>query len=91
MHAARCVHERLNPVTTGLSLTITEGAIDLLLLVVAFAPGAFLAAFGLVAHDLNLAPMTQMVAPMSLVGLLALMAYSFIAGLLFGLVNKLVT
>lgn len=84
---------RLNPVTTGLSLAITVGLLYLLCaLVVAFAPGALMAALGLVAHGLNLAPLTQQVAPISLpavlVGLLALMAYSFIAGLLFGLVHN---
>ncbi|MER2165919.1 MULTISPECIES: DUF5676 family membrane protein [Stenotrophomonas] len=84
---------RLNPITTGLSLAITVGLLYLMCaLVVAFAPGAFMAALGLVAHSLNLAPLMQQVAPMSLtavlVGLLVIMAYSFIAGLLFGLVNN---
>jgi len=84
---------RLNPITTGLSLAVTAGLLYLLCaLAVAFAPGALMAALGLVAHGLNLAPLTQQVAPMSLsavlVGLLALMAYGFIAGLLFGLVDN---
>jgi len=60
---------------------------------VAIAPGALSTALGLVAHGLNIAPLTQQVAPISLtavlVGLLAIMAYSFIAGLLFGLVDNL--
>lgn len=85
---------RLNPTATGLSLSITVGLLYLLCaLVVAFAPGALMAALGLVAHGLNLAPLTQQVAPISsaavLLGLLAIMAYSFIAGLLFGLVNNM--
>jgi len=85
---------RLNPAATGLSLAITVGLLYLLCaLVVAFAPDALMAALGLVAHGLNLAPLMQQVAPISptavLVGLLAIMAYSFVAGLLFGLVNNM--
>ena len=84
---------RLNPITIGLSLAITVGLLYLLCaLAVAFAPGALMGALGLVAHGLNLAPLMQQVAPITLpavlVGLLALMAYSFIGGLLFGLVNN---
>ena len=84
---------RLNPITIGLSLAITVGLLYLLCaLAVAFAPGALMAALSLVAHGLNLAPLMQQVAPITLpavlVGLLALMAYSFIGGLLFGLVNN---
>lgn len=84
---------RPNPVSTGLTLAITVGLLYLLCaLVVAIAPEALMAALGLVAHGLNLAPLMQQVAPISLpavlVGLLALMVYGFIAGLLFGLVNN---
>lgn len=85
---------RLNPVFTGLSLAITVGVLYLLCaLVVALAPGALMTALGVVAHGLNLTPLTQQVVPISLpavlVGLLAMMAYSFLAGLLFGGVNNL--
>lgn len=84
---------RLNPVSTGLALAITVGLLYLLCaLMVAMAPGALPAALGLVVHGLNLAPLTQQVPSVSLpavlTGLLAIMAYSFIAGLLFGLVNN---
>lgn len=84
---------RLNPITTGLSLAITVGLLYLLCaLVVTFAADAFMAALGLVAHGLNLAALTQQVAPIRLTavlgGLLALMVYSFVAGLLFGFVNN---
>jgi len=84
---------RLNPVAIGLSLAITVGLLYLLCaLVVAVAPGALSAAIGLVVHGLNLAPLTQQVPPVSptavLVGLLAIMVYSFVAGLLFGVVNN---
>lgn len=84
---------RLNPVVSGLTLAITVGLLYLLCaLTVAIAPGALSAGLGLVVHGLNLAPLTQQVPPTSLpavlAGLLAIMAYSFIAGLLFGLVNN---
>ncbi|MEO6624679.1 MAG: DUF5676 family membrane protein [Burkholderiaceae bacterium] len=84
---------RLDPVVSGLSLAITVGLLYLLCaLTVAIAPGALSAALGLVVHGLNLAPLTQQIPPISLpallVGLLAIMAYSFLAGLLFGLVNN---
>ena len=87
---------RLNPVATGLSLAITVGLLYLLCaLMVALAPGALSTALGLVTHGLNIAPLTQQVAPISLpavlLGLLATMAYSFIAGLLFALVNNVLT
>lgn len=62
-------------------------------LVVAIAPGALSAALGLIVHGLNILPLTQQVPPISLtavlMGLLAIMAYSFVAGLLFGVVNNL--
>ena len=85
---------RINPARTGLSLAITVGLLYVLCaLAVAIAPGSLSAALGLVAHGLNIAPLTQSVAPISLsavlVGLLALMVYSFIAGLLFGLANNI--
>lgn len=84
---------RLNPVATGLSLAITVGLLYLLCaLTVAIAPGALSTTLGLVVHGLNSVPLTQQVPPTSLpavlVGLLAIMAYSFIAGLLFGLVDN---
>ena len=84
---------RINPARLGISLAITVGLLYLLCaLMVAIAPGSLSAALGLVAHGINIAPLTQLVAPISLsaalVGLLAVMAYSFIAGLLFGLVNN---
>lgn len=83
----------LNPVRTGLSLAITVGLLYVLCaLVVAIAPDALSAALGLVAHGLNIAPLIVQAAPVSLravlFGLLALMTYSFIAGLLFGVVNN---
>ena len=85
---------RLNPVISGLSLAITVGLLYLLCaLAVVIAPGALSAAFGLVVHGLNLAPLMQQIPPISLpavlIGLLAIMAYSFIAGLLFGWVNNI--
>ena len=85
---------RINPATNGLSLAITVGLLYLLCaLMVAIAPGSLSAALGLVAHGVNVGSLTQQVAPISLsavlVGLLAVMAYSFIAGLLFGLVNNI--
>lgn len=92
--AGAFVIRRVNPARLGLSLALTAGLLYLLCaLMVALAPGAFSAVLGLVAHGLNIAPLTQLVAPISLpavlVGLLVLMAYSFIAGLLFGLVNNI--
>ena len=85
---------RLNPVATGLSLAITVGLLYLLCaLMVALAPGALSTALDLVTHGLNIAPLTQQVAPISLpallLGLFAILGYSFIAGLLFGLVNNM--
>lgn len=79
---------RLNPVTTGLSLAITIGLLYLLCaLIVAVAPGPSMALLGMMAHGLNIAPLTQQVPPMTLAGLLIsllfIMAYSFLAGLLF--------
>lgn len=85
---------RLSPAATGLSVAITVGLLYLLCaLMVVIAPGALSVAFGLVVHGLNIVPLTQQVPPISLpavlVGLLAILVYSFIAGLLFGLVNNL--
>ena len=85
---------RINPAKLGLSLAVTVGLLYLLCaLAVAIAPGSLAAALGLVTHGLNIAPLTQSVAPISLSavlgGLLALTAYGFIAGLLFGLVNNI--
>ena len=85
---------RINPARLGLSLAITIGLLyGLCALTVAIAPGSLATALGLVTHGLNIAPLTQSVSPISLsavlVGLLALMAYGFVAGLLFGLVNNI--
>ena len=84
---------RLNPAATGLSLAITVGLLYLLCaLVAAIAPGALSAAFGLVVHSVNIAPLTQQVPPVRLpivlMGLLVIMTYSFIAGSLFAVVNN---
>jgi hypothetical protein len=87
---------RLNPVAIGLSLAITVGLLFVLCaLAVAIAPGALVVGLTLVTHGLNLTPLTRQVAPLTLssvlVGLLAVMAVSFVTGLLFALVSNLLT
>lgn len=84
-----------SPAATGLSLAITLGLLYVACaLVVAIAPGALSAGFGLVVHSLDLAPLMRQVPPMRLsivlMGLVVIMAYGFVAGLLFGLVSNAV-
>ena len=86
--------DRFSPVTIGLTLAITAGLIFVLCaLAVAIAPGALLAGLNLVSHGLDLAPLTQQAAPVTLssvlLGLLVVMPVSFFTGLLYGLVSNL--
>ena len=85
---------RLSPITQGLILSLTIGALYLLCAIaVAIAPDILSSALGLVTHGLNLAPLAQSVAPMTLtdllVGLLVLMAYSFVAGAIYAVSHNL--
>ncbi len=85
---------RLSPITQGLILSLTIGVLYLLCAIaVAIAPDILSSALGLVTHGLNLAPLAQSVAPMTLtdllVGLLVLMAYSFVAGAIYAVIHNL--
>ena len=87
---------RLNPVFVGLSLSITVAVIFILCaLAVVIAPSASLAGLNLVSHGLNLAPLTLSAVPITmtsgLVGLLLVMAISFITGFVFALVSNVLT
>jgi hypothetical protein len=78
----------LKPITVGVSLSATAVVLYLLCaLTVWIAPGGVAAALNLVAHGMNLAPLFQQVAEMSLLSLLGgtllLAAYFFVAGWLF--------
>ena len=87
---------RLNPVFVGLSLAITAAVIFIFCaLAVVIAPGASLAGLNLVSHGLNLAPLTlqavQITLSSVLVGLLGVMAISFVTGVVFAFVSNVLT
>lgn len=87
---------RLNPVFVGLSLSITVAVIFILCaLAVVIAPSASLAGLNLVSHGLNPAPLSPSAVPITmtsvLVGLLLVMAISFITGFVFALVSNVLT
>jgi hypothetical protein len=85
---------RMSPITQGLILSLTIGVLYLLCaILVAIAPNILQSALALVTHGLNLAPLAQNVAPMTLpgvlLGLVALMAYSFLAGAIYAVIHNL--
>lgn len=87
---------RLNSIFVGLSLSITVAVIFILCaLAVVIAPSASLAGLNLVSHGLNLAPLSPSAVPITmtsvLVGLLLVMAISFVTGVVFALVSNVLT
>jgi len=80
--------KQLKPINVGVSLSATAVVLYLLCaLAVWVAPGGVAAVLNLVAHGVNLAPLFQQAAEMSLPtllgGTLALAIYFFVAGWLF--------
>lgn len=83
----------LSPLRYGAALAITIGILYIACAVVSMvAPAALAAALDVVAHGINIGPRTTNVAPVTLgeviVGLVYIVCYSFVAGVLFGTVRN---
>ena len=86
---------RISTIGVASSLAITVGLLySLCGAVVAIAPNSLGTALAIITHGLNTIVLTQSVAPMSLprflLGLVAVMAYSFVAGFLYVLVQNMI-
>lgn len=87
---------KLKPITVGVALSATAVVLYLLCaLAVWIAPGSLATVLNLVAHGINLSPLFQQAAemslPMLLGGTLVLAIYFFIAGWLFAWIyNRLI-
>jgi hypothetical protein len=87
---------KLKPITVGMTLSATVVVLYLLCaLAVWIAPGSVAAVLNLVAHSVNLAPLFQQAAEMSLPsllgGTLVLAIYFFVTGWLFAWIyNRLI-
>ncbi len=83
----------LSPLGYGVALAITVGILYLSCAVVSMiAPAALADAIDVVAHGVNISPLTDNVAPVKLgdviIGLLYIGCYSFVAGVLFGAIRN---
>lgn len=84
---------QLTPLRSGIAFAVTVAVLYLAcLILMMLAPGVVLAIFLTWVHGLNLEPLTTNPPPIdlgrALLGLLLISAYSFIAGTVFGFVQR---
>ena len=84
---------RMSPLSCGLSLAVTAALLYLACaVVVALDPGALAAGLRLIVHGLSLPELAPAAGGLSwtavMIGSLAIAGYSFIAGVLFGVMHR---